>query len=212
MANFNRSKMGGGGRFGKKNFAGRDERPQMHDAVCSKCGKRCQVPFRPTGARPIFCSDCFEKERDSMPQRDGERNFDRRDSGRGNFEERRMYSATCSNCGKKCEVPFLPSGGRPTYCKECYDKGVVTTDQKHDDERRDRKFSDSNNNSGNNFKQIEALNAKLDKIISLLMAKAPAPEPVKKEAEKAVTVSSTTEKIAKKIAKKVAAPKKPKKK
>lgn len=37
-------------------------RAEMHPAVCSKCGKSCSVPFKPTGNRPIFCSNCFEQE------------------------------------------------------------------------------------------------------------------------------------------------------
>lgn len=40
-------------------------RPQMHDVECSKCGKQCQVPFRPTGERPVFCSECFRPEGDT---------------------------------------------------------------------------------------------------------------------------------------------------
>ena len=33
----------------------------MHDAICVKCGNNCQVPFRPTAGKDIFCSECFEK-------------------------------------------------------------------------------------------------------------------------------------------------------
>jgi CxxC-x17-CxxC domain-containing protein len=56
-------KFGGGGawkRGGDHKVEGaRSTRPGMHDATCGKCGKACQVPFRPTGERPIFCSTCF---------------------------------------------------------------------------------------------------------------------------------------------------------
>ncbi len=34
----------------------------MHEATCSDCGKTCQVPFRPTGDKPVFCRDCFAKQ------------------------------------------------------------------------------------------------------------------------------------------------------
>lgn len=34
---------------------------QMYDAVCSECGRTCQVPFEPRNDRPIYCSDCFRK-------------------------------------------------------------------------------------------------------------------------------------------------------
>lgn len=68
MGDFRRGGFGGrssgGGRFGG-GFRGRDSErgpPQMHDAICSKCGKACQVPFRPTGTKPVLCSDCFSAE------------------------------------------------------------------------------------------------------------------------------------------------------
>lgn len=35
---------------------------------------------------------------------------------------REMHKATCSECGKECEVPFKPVEGKPVYCKECYMK------------------------------------------------------------------------------------------
>lgn len=31
----------------------------MHKTTCSNCGKDCEVPFRPTGEKPVYCSDCF---------------------------------------------------------------------------------------------------------------------------------------------------------
>jgi len=31
----------------------------MHSAICSSCGKPCEVPFRPTGEKPVYCRDCF---------------------------------------------------------------------------------------------------------------------------------------------------------
>jgi CxxC-x17-CxxC domain-containing protein len=37
---------------------------EMFDAVCARCGKDTQVPFRPTGARPVYCSDCFRLVRE----------------------------------------------------------------------------------------------------------------------------------------------------
>ena len=34
--------------------------------------------------------------------------------------ERKMYKAVCAECGQDCEVPFVPKGDRPVYCKACY--------------------------------------------------------------------------------------------
>lgn len=41
------------------------ERPQreMFDAVCAECGGTARVPFRPSGARPVYCSNCFQTRR-----------------------------------------------------------------------------------------------------------------------------------------------------
>jgi CxxC-x17-CxxC domain-containing protein len=36
---------------------------EMHDATCARCGSQTQVPFRPTGVRPVYCSDCFRTMR-----------------------------------------------------------------------------------------------------------------------------------------------------
>lgn len=32
-------------------------------AVCADCHKECEVPFKPTGDRPVYCKDCFSKRR-----------------------------------------------------------------------------------------------------------------------------------------------------
>ncbi|MFH1055705.1 MAG: CxxC-x17-CxxC domain-containing protein [Candidatus Altiarchaeota archaeon] len=37
-------------------------RPQMHEAVCSKCKQRCEVPFKPSPTKPVYCSACFRKD------------------------------------------------------------------------------------------------------------------------------------------------------
>ncbi|MBU2522930.1 MAG: hypothetical protein KKE23_01415 [Nanoarchaeota archaeon] len=50
---------GGRGGFGRDRDSGPRE---MHNVVCTKCGSNCQVPFKPTGNKPVLCSDCFRKE------------------------------------------------------------------------------------------------------------------------------------------------------
>lgn len=41
---------------------GRPQR-EMFDAVCASCGKPCKVPFQPRDDRPVYCSDCFSRQR-----------------------------------------------------------------------------------------------------------------------------------------------------
>jgi CxxC-x17-CxxC domain-containing protein len=37
----------------------------MFAATCSSCGREAQVPFQPTGSKPVYCSDCFTAKRSS---------------------------------------------------------------------------------------------------------------------------------------------------
>ena len=59
-----RPSFGGGSRGGFGGGADRGDR-EMFSATCSKCGKECKIPFRPSGARPVFCSNCFEAEKNA---------------------------------------------------------------------------------------------------------------------------------------------------
>ncbi len=36
---------------------------EMFSATCASCGKACQVPFQPSGDKPVYCSDCFQGQR-----------------------------------------------------------------------------------------------------------------------------------------------------
>lgn len=36
--------------------------------------------------------------------------------------QRELFSATCADCGRRCEVPFRPAAGKPVYCRECFAK------------------------------------------------------------------------------------------
>ena len=48
----------GGGGGGGGGFGG-GMRREMHPAVCAECGKDTEVPFRPTGERPVYCNECY---------------------------------------------------------------------------------------------------------------------------------------------------------
>jgi CxxC-x17-CxxC domain-containing protein len=54
----------GGGSYSGGNSGGYDRGPrEMFSATCSSCGREAQVPFRPSGAKPVYCSDCFTRSR-----------------------------------------------------------------------------------------------------------------------------------------------------
>ena len=52
MADFNR------GGF-KRDFGPRE----MHKATCSECKQQCEVPFKPTEGKPVYCKECYGKRR-----------------------------------------------------------------------------------------------------------------------------------------------------
>ena len=41
----------------KWTFAARE----FHKAVCAKCGKECEVPFKPIEGKPVYCRDCYRE-------------------------------------------------------------------------------------------------------------------------------------------------------
>ena len=46
------------GRYGSR------EPREMHEAVCAACGATTQVPFKPSGDRPVYCRDCYAQRRE----------------------------------------------------------------------------------------------------------------------------------------------------
>lgn len=56
-----RASSGGGGGFGGSYGSPR----QMYPVVCAQCGKDTEVPFQPRGDRPVYCSDCYNKNKPS---------------------------------------------------------------------------------------------------------------------------------------------------
>ncbi len=88
MKKFNRN-----GKFGRRNSGsfddgdsksfsrGRFNRPERRDSrrssfekkmykvTCDKCGESCEVPFKPSGDKPVYCSNCFRKNEHSESKR-----------------------------------------------------------------------------------------------------------------------------------------------
>ena len=41
-----------------------DGRPrEMHTVTCAGCGAETQVPFEPSQGRPVFCRECYAKQK-----------------------------------------------------------------------------------------------------------------------------------------------------
>lgn len=158
-----------GGGFGEKKT--------MFRASCARCQRSCEVPFKPNGSKPVFCSDCFVRDEDSGPKRFGGRDsgrmnfdrqgssdrFERRDSGRSRFEEKTMFRTKCDQCNDPCEVPFKPSGEKPVYCQDCFG---------HGGDARVKHTGGSNKNTDQLSEQLKAMNNKLDSILNFMKASA----------------------------------------
>ena len=66
MGDFNRGgpRREGGFRSSEGGFRGGDFGPrEMHKATCAECGQECEVPFKPTEGRPVFCKECYKKKK-----------------------------------------------------------------------------------------------------------------------------------------------------
>lgn len=77
-----------------RGFGRRDNRDkEMFETVCDDCGKKCQVPFKPSTDKPVYCSECFEKRGGGNESRNRDDRGSRRfDSRKSDFRERENFS------------------------------------------------------------------------------------------------------------------------
>ncbi len=112
----------------------------------------------------------------------GRPSFSGKSWGGGSGDKRRgpitMHQAICDQCGKSCEVPFLPTAGKPVYCNACFETQRGTDNNRGGDRFPQKDFNSyqspvrtdfgNSTNKGNNDelrKQLELLNAKMDRLI-----------------------------------------------
>lgn len=167
MRNF-KDKKRSSGRSNK--FEGRQGGANMHQATCSNCGKRCEVPFKPNGAKPVYCNYCFKKEEDFGSDRFNDRGRGDRDRGRRNDEgrgsfDKQMHQATCSDCGQRCEVPFKPNGSKPIYCSHCFGGDKFESRKPSPQTPKAESYKEDFEMI---LDEIELLNEKLDKALKIL--------------------------------------------
>ena len=46
---------------------------QMYTAICADCGNKCEVPFKPSAGRSVYCKGCYSARRNngsSLPRTD----------------------------------------------------------------------------------------------------------------------------------------------
>ncbi len=84
------------------------------DLKCGKCGTHiAQLPFQPSGDRPVFCRECNQAHRAEQQ------------GGAGAQKQMFDVDVTCAGCNKKItQLPFVPKGDGDIFCKECYIKNL----------------------------------------------------------------------------------------
>ncbi len=144
----------------------------------------------------------------------------------GNNDDREMFSATCSGCGKSCQVPFKPSFGKPVFCDDCFTKtrnGEAPARSNSYNDRGDRGARpvqvSSTANTDVLARQMQVIAGKLDTLIDLVsrqsqsakQVQTPVPVAPKKEVVANPELKALVKKAVK-VAKPVAAAKAPAKK
>ena len=79
----------------------RNRKPDLGGRPMSDAGKYAPKKRFESAGRPSF---------GSRPSFGGDR--DKKDVA--------LYNATCTTCGKSCEVPFRPDGKKPVLCRDCF--------------------------------------------------------------------------------------------
>jgi len=139
-----------------------------------------------------------------------------------------MHKVICDECKKPCEVPFLPTAGKPVYCSACFggkreggnDRPSFGGDRFPKKSFGDYKTpartdfgADVNKVSGSEIKkQIEVLNVKIDRLSKIIEDMAGVKSVVSPAPVKSVVVVPLKEAVKAPVAKKVVAKSAPVKK
>ncbi|MDA1197393.1 MAG: hypothetical protein O2779_05550 [Nanoarchaeota archaeon] len=63
---------------------------ELTKVTCAECKKECEVPFKPTSKKPVFCRDCFSKKEGNSDRR--ESSYERPRNGSSYDKPRRESS------------------------------------------------------------------------------------------------------------------------
>ncbi len=52
-------------RQNRRSHSGNRAPREMYTAVCAECGAETQVPFKPVEGRPVYCLECYQKQKEA---------------------------------------------------------------------------------------------------------------------------------------------------
>lgn len=125
----------GGSSFGR----GGDDRPrEMFKTVCSNCGKDCEVPFKPTSGKPVYCSDCFETMggrsadggRNERPERRDRPSFDRHQTPAPRVDNSKQFEELSRKMDKIIELLSPKTVEAPVITKEIKSGSETSSESK----------------------------------------------------------------------------------
>lgn len=104
---------GSRGGFGGNRGGGRDQRSfggkgfekgpvTMHKVTCDECGNACEVPFKPSSDKPVFCDSCFGGKREN--KRGGDRFGNKRSGPSSNDGEMKEMKKMLNELNMKLDV------------------------------------------------------------------------------------------------------------
>lgn len=158
------------------------------------------------GGRPSFGGDRprFGGDKPRFGGKPGFKKFNDRDArpGRGG-DDKPMFPANCSECGKSCQVPFRPNGEKPVLCDNCFSAKKEAQSHGFGDrfEKRDSFSTPKPDYRINDLKaQVDHLTSKVDKVLVLLESYQRSSDSVKKSpsevAQKPITeLAKTVQKV-----------------
>ena len=84
-----------------------------------------------------------------------------------------MHPATCNACGASCEVPFVPNGSKPIYCRNCFKRDDAAPkrfdrDARGGDSFREPRFDRPAPANDDTARQLKDIQKKLDLILEML--------------------------------------------
>lgn len=139
-------------------------------------------------------------------RRGSRKSYDRNDFGRQN-PPKDMHKAICDKCGKDCEVPFVPTSGKPVFCNDCFEKKEGGERPSRTREFKDRKprysgfrsdYTRSADSKPQNSEQLAEIISKLDQILKVITPPALTDEEIKAKKIDAVTKALGKKKTTKK--------------
>ena len=84
--------------------------------ICKECG--AEFVFT-QGEQEFFWTKGFDNQPNRCPSCRRIRRDRSSNHTNSNFDAQQMFEVPCSRCGNITQVPFIPDGRKPVYCREC---------------------------------------------------------------------------------------------